>query len=273
MRRLSEDERRKYSRELEEECRDEAAQDQARRELTSVPGRDDEAVRNPKRPYFLPQKDDLAGAGSTTMHIYNLYYGLYALRVSTRMLADLQSKVFALKGILSALDAETAANAFGEANRDFLKAEKNHLLDVCIDLGIFSDSPLQDADNRIEREDWLDDHRPKISKWTRAEDVKFPEKVSALLGKTWVFLGSDVQGSGEPLDMVKQRAYIRSVCNGWAEGRPSMLPEMAHEPFNWLRLIVEPFDAWLPCKMLDDECCMSDIPGEWLLSEMTHVLI
>jgi hypothetical protein len=259
---MTEDERQKCCKELEEECKDEERQEQAMRELTSVPGGDDLAVRNPSRPHFLPQNDDSADPGSTTMHIYNLFYGPNALRVSTWIMKDLECKIFALKGILNALNAETAANASSETLRDFLKGEKNHLVELCIELGVFSDSPLQDAENKPDREDWLEEHRQQISRWTRHTDVKFPKKVRDMLGKTWVFLGSDVQGPDEPLDMVKQRVYIRKVCNSWAEGRPGVIPEMHDETLNWLRLILEPFDAWLPCDMLDEECCISDIPGQ-----------
>ncbi len=210
-------------------------------------------------PFFLPQGD---GPKSSTVHIYNLYYGPCAFRASTMAMEQLQGRIFGLNNIL-----KKEASCVDKNDKDSEEI-KNSLVDLCMEIGLFSekplDAPMDDVDQQ--REDWLENHKETILAWEKAENINIPEPVADLLGKTWIFLGSDIQKACEQPDLLAERAYIRAIGNEWAVGCPSALG-MAEQGFNWLKRILEPFDVWLPCTMLDEDCCISDIPG----GEITRV--
>ena len=40
-----------------------------------------------------------------------------------------------------------------------------------------------------------------------------------------------------------------------------------------LQHALEPFEIWVPCSMLDEYCCLSDIPGMYFCKHCVNVLL
>ena len=99
----------------------------------------------------------------------------------------------------------------------------------------------------------------EIKKWRSMTDVELLPTMLPFLDKAWIYVGK-----GE--DITKDRIYIRDKLNAWVEG--SIRLDDHHdcsrvESFS-LQPALEPFDIWVPCSMLDEYCCLSDIPGVFI---------
>jgi hypothetical protein len=252
---LTESDRAEYEVLLSQVKKDESKQHQAWANLTFKKGQHHQEICDTRVPFFLPQgrRDD-----SSTAHIYNLYRGPCALRVSTLTEEFLQQRIFLLKQILIKEDRD------GSSNSDHTDI-KDGLVDLCMELGVFAQGPLQVpmTARARKRKAWLQEHKPSVLLWESHDQVRFPQNVQKLLGTTWVYLGTDVQRPGDEVDLLACRAYIREIGNQWAAGRPKAVG-MGQEPFNWLKRVLEPFDVWMPCTMLDEDCCISDVPGDYI---------
>jgi hypothetical protein len=189
--------------------------------------------------FMLPSGHNL-GRGGLTANCFNLRFGPFALRVSTKSEEELQKQLFRLAEMMrhpNNLEKmredqtwENEAEALGEMCRQLCGADKD-----------------------------LESGEQTIKKWNVPQDVKFHSSVVSFLGKVWVYVGN---GDNIQVD----RIYIRDKLMDWVEGKVPTSDRFSEEGLEEtglasLKLALHPFDIWVPCEMLDDCCCLSDIPG------------
>jgi hypothetical protein len=185
---------------------------------------------------FMLPAGDKTGSGGLTANCFNLRFGPFALRVITKSLHDLQLQLYRLSEMMNYPEFEEL-----RATQETWQREADALNQVCKQLcGIDIESG-----------------GIKIKAWRSPRDVKLLPAVLPHLNKVWIYAGR-----GE--DIIKDRIYIRDKLNAWVEGNiPSAggSESATSACGDNLQAALEAFDIWLPCSMLDEYCCLSDIPG------------
>ena len=183
--------------------------------------------------FMLPAGNKTEGSGGLTVNCFNLRFGPFALRVITKSEDELQINILRLGEILRHPDYEENLH-----QDDSVKAEVESLGHSCLQLcGVDYETP---------------EGKNTIKSWKQKTEVPFHPKIRACLGKIWVYAGG-----GE--DIQTDRIYIRDKLTSWVEGK-SPSDDPFPEPLS-IQTALEPIDIWLPCNMLDEYCCLSDIPG------------
>jgi hypothetical protein len=186
--------------------------------------------------------------GGVTAHVFNLRFGPCALRVITKSKEELQRSLF----ILSVMLNHSNHDENYRTDRNWENKVKA-LESMCIDLGVYQED--------TEAEDRQKELYDRVKQWDSYTDVPIPSAVEKHLGQVRVYIGK-----GE--DVMVDRIYIREVLRRWVDG--SIFQEdmdcgpqastSGRSPLN-LHHALEAFDIWLPCQLLDQYCCLSDIPG------------
>ena len=185
--------------------------------------------------------------GGVTAHVFNIRFGPCALRVITKSKVELQRSLF----ILSVMLNHSNHDENYRTDRNWENKVKA-LETMCMELGIYQDE-ICDVDDR--QKELYD----RVKQWESYKDVPIPAEVEKHLGQVRVYIGK-----GE--DVMVDRIYIREVLRRWVDGsilHGGMDCEPApsrQSPLN-LHYALEAFDIWLPCQLLDQYCCLSDIPG------------
>jgi hypothetical protein len=241
-------------------------QDQTWIQLTSKPDRNHKEVLNTKVP-FCSQQGALPGKqGSVTSHNLDFFFGPCALRIRTMPLQALQEKIYALNVILHKQQSGDNLDEEDVQNRP-------KLIDLCMQLGVFSDVPQKVGVTALMTVDWIAKHKDSILEWEGPHSVPLPKKVRDMLGKTWVFLGSDIQDPRQTTDLDQQHAYIRMIGQEWADGKPRLVACMANETTNWLRRIIQEFVFWFPCRgVLHKTRCLTDAAGQSLVLRIVCIV-
>ena len=185
---------------------------------------------------FMLPAGDKSGSGGLTANCFNLRFGPFALRVITKSEEDLQFQLYRLSEMMNHPDFEENYGSDSTWQR-----EADALSQVCKQLCGFD----------------IEGGEAEIKKWRSARDVRLLPSVLPHLNKVWIYVGK-----GE--DITKDRIYIRDKLNSWVEGN---IPCADHDGAPTascgasFQAALEPFDIWLSCSMLDEYCCLSDIPG------------
>jgi hypothetical protein len=181
-----------------------------------------------------------SGRGGLTANCFNLRFGPFALRVMTKTKEELGKQLFRLgemmrhPNYLENMREETAWEKEATTLREMFHQ-------LC---GIEKGSADGDA---------------IIQGWKSPHDIQFCPEVISSLGKVWVYVG---KGEEPHVD----RVYIREKLMNWVDGKLSGVNIEGSQSSTGassasLKLALHPFDIWVPCEMLDEYCCLSDIPG------------
>jgi hypothetical protein len=192
------------------------------------------------------------GDGGVTAHVFNLRFGPCALRVITKTKEALQRSLFILSVMLNHNNHEENCRT----DRNWENKVKA-LESMCMDLGVYQKEICEAEDRQKELYD-------RVKQWDSHLDVPIPAAVEKHLGQVRVYIGK-----GE--DAMVDRIYIRDVLRGWVDGsilqedmdcgpQASTSASQGKAHLN-LHYALEAFDIWLPCQLLDQYCCLSDIPG------------
>ncbi len=191
--------------------------------------------------FMLPAGNKTDGSGGVTVNCFNLRFGPFALRVVTKSEADVRSQIFRLGEMMRHPDYDERLNG-----DESWRSEAESLGQVCLQLC------------------GLDMHRDKeiIKNWRSRAEIQFLDSVLPNLGKVWIYVGNGK-------DIIKDRLYVKDQLNSWIQGiipQEAPLPSAGSsvpsgEQVVSMQSALEPFDIWLPCEMLDEYCCISDIPG------------
>ena len=198
--------------------------------------------------FILPAGFKVGSGGGLTANCFNLRYGPFALRVITKSEEELQTQLFRL--------SEMRNNPLNDENMREDQAwqrEAQALNQIC--------SQLCGLNMRIDQDD------KTIKSWRSSRDVKILPCLLPFLNKVWVYVGN-----GE--DIIKDRLFIRGKLNSWVAGKipPDDKETVVGSDTISLQAALEPFDLWIPCDMLDEYCCLSDIPGVFFHWHFTRVL-
>jgi hypothetical protein len=208
-----------------------------------------ETIFQKKWDFMLPAGMKNADGG-VTAHVFNLRFGPCALRVITKSKEVLQRSLF----ILSVMLNHSNHDENNRTDRNWENKVKA-LESMCIELGVYREEICEAEDTQKELYD-------RVKQWNSYTDVPIPSAVEKHLGQLKVYIGK-----GE--DVMVDRIYIREVLRRWVDGS-IFLEDMdcggpqasisGKSPVN-LHHALEAFDIWLPCQVLDQYCCLSDIPG------------
>ena len=197
--------------------------------------------------FILPAGGVTTGdKGGLTAHIYNMRFGPCALRVQTKTKEELQLQLYELRDLLNG----------GIRRSDKALNKICALQQICHSVGVCGgelggDGSLEAAELE------------KIKNWQSHHDVLIPSDVAQYLGKVWVYLGN-----GE--SCLTDRVFVRECLKKWTlkqsraqlEGFDKGEVRMDDTVLKKLAFALEPFDLWLPCSVLDQYCCLTDIPGK-----------
>ena len=201
---------------------------------------------------FLLPAGAKSGEGGVTAHVFNLRFGPCALRVITKSKEALQRTLFLLSVMLNHSNNEQNCRT----DRNWENKVKA-LETMCVHFGIYREETrdLEDKQKGLYE---------LVKQWRSHADVPIPAVLEKKLGKVFVYLGK-----GE--DLIVDRIYIRNVLRSWVEGTVVDDGDVSDASAPDLRaslnihFALDAFDIWLPSQLLDQYCCLSDIPGERLL--------
>ena len=187
-----------------------------------------------------------SGEGGVTAHVFNIRFGPCALRVITKTKAALQKSLFLLSVMLNHSNNEQNC----KTDRSWENKVKS-LEAMCDQLGIYREETR-------ECEDMQKGLHELVKQWKSHHDVPIPAFLEKKLGKVFVYVGK-----GE--DLMVDRIYIRNMLRAWVGGAvvDDGSVSTGKDPKESLNLhfALEDFDIWLPSQLLDQYCCLSDIPG------------